>query len=231
MPRSTSRSTQLSDRALANKLIDAAEMLYATHGIGGVSLRQISSAAGSGNNYAVQYHFGTAEGLIRGILESRVPEIELKRAALLAKAKADNRLKDLRALNEVLYLPLLEHCNARGERWFPRFVQALFTSAEGLGYAIGTEQLTPISEHILDLQAALTPAVPAVLLRERHRWLAILILTSVFTRHGPVSEELERALIEHALDMATAALQAPVSKSVRTMLTEARRSAVRRTKA
>lgn len=205
-------------------------MLYATHGIGGVSLRQISSAAGSGNNYAVQYHFGTAEGLIRGILENRVPEIERRRAALLGKAKADNRLKDLRALNEVLYLPLLEHANDRGERWFPRFVQALFTSAEGLSYATGTEQLAPISEHILDLQGALMPGVPAPLLRERHRWLAILILTSVFTRLGPVSVELERALIEHALDMATAALQAPVSKSARALLTEARPPAVRRSK-
>jgi AcrR family transcriptional regulator len=206
------------DTALADRLIDAAEMLYATHGIGGASLRQISAAAGTANNYAVQYHFGDMAGLIRAVLEKRTPDIERRRAALLAKAKEAGLLSDLRALNEVLYRPLIEHESPDGERWFARFLLALFTSPAGLKLARGTEQLAPISAHILDLQCAANPAVPELLVRERHRMIVTMLLMSVLNRHEPFNEGLDAALVDNALDMATAALGAPVSKAVRAKL-------------
>ena len=205
------------DASLALRLIDAAERLYGAHGIGGASLRQISAAAGTANNYAVQYHFGDQGGLIRAILEDRIPEIERGRAALLAKAKAAGRLGDLRALNEVLYRPLIEHTNADGEPLFARFVLALLTSEVGLPFASGTAELSPVSDHILDLQAAANPAVPARLLRERHRMIVTMILMSVLNRHVLFQDD-RSALFDNALDMATSALGAPVSKAVRARL-------------
>jgi AcrR family transcriptional regulator len=218
-----SRSAQRhrSDASLADRLIDAAEMLYAKNGVGGASFRQITAEAGTANNYAVQYHFGDLAGLIRAILEKRMPEIERRRAALLAKAKQAERLGDLRALNEVLYRPLIEYTNARGERWFARFVLALFTSPIGLSLASGTEGQAPVSEHILDLQFAANPSVPAALLRERHRMIVTMILMTVLNRHKPFDNQSDAALIDNALDMATAALSAPVSKTVRSMLKKA----------
>lgn len=209
------------DDPLADRLIDAAEQLYATHGLGGASLRQISTAAGSDNNFAVQYHFGDAAGLIRAVLEKRMPELERRRAALLAKAKAAGKLGDLRTLNDVLYRPLIEHTNDAGERWFGRFVLALFSAPSGLTNAEGTEQLAPVSAHILDLQCAAAPTVPAALLRERHRLVVIMILMSVFNRREPLGDAVDAALIENVLDMATAGLGAPVSKSVRAALKKA----------
>jgi AcrR family transcriptional regulator len=206
------------DASLAARLVDAAEALYGAHGIGGASLRQISAAAGTANNYAVQYHFGDQAGLIRAVLEQRMPEIERRRAALLAKAKAAGRLGDLRALNEVLYRPLIEHTSASGEHLFARFVLALLTSEMGLQLSSGTEELSPVSDHILDLQAAAIPDVPARLLRERHRLIVTMILMSVLNRHTLFAAEHEAALIEHVLDMATSALSAPVSKAVRSAL-------------
>lgn len=215
MPRSAPHNR--SDTSLADRLIDAAEVLYAKRGLGGASLRQISAAAGTANNYAVQYHFGDTAGLIRALLEKRMPEVERRRAALLAQANAAGRMNDLRTLNEVLYRPLIEHTNARGERCFARFVLALFSSADGLGLVTGTEQLAPISEHILELQLAAIPALPATLLRARHRLIVVMILMSVLHAREPSPAQAE-ALIDDALDMATAALSAPVSKSVRAML-------------
>jgi AcrR family transcriptional regulator len=203
--------------ALPDRLIDAAEVLYATHGLAGASLRQISAAAGTANNYAVQYHFGDAAGLIRALLEKRMPELERRRAALLAQAAAAGQLHDLRVLNEVLYRPLIEYANPQGERWFPRFVLALFSSSSGLMYLAGTEQLAPISQHILDLQSAAMPTIPASLLRERHRLVVVMILVSVFNPREPIAGRGEAAL-DDALDMATAALNAPAGKSARAML-------------
>jgi AcrR family transcriptional regulator len=213
----TPRHTRLDD-SLADRLIDAAERLYATHGVGGASLRQISAEAGTANNFAVQYHFGDVSGLIRALLEKRMPEIERRRAALLAKAKAAGQLSDLRALNEVLYRPLIEHQGPDGERWFARFVLALFSASNGIAHAGGTEQLAPVSAHILDLQSAAAPDVPLALLRERHRLIVVMILMSVFNRLEPLGHQHDAALIDNVLDMATAALSAPVAKSVRSML-------------
>jgi len=42
-----------------DKLMDAAERLYAEHGFAAVSIRQISDAAGQRNKSIVQYHFST----------------------------------------------------------------------------------------------------------------------------------------------------------------------------
>jgi len=47
--------------------------LFGERGSDGVSLRQISSAAGTANNYAVQYHFGDLLRLIRAITKKRMP--------------------------------------------------------------------------------------------------------------------------------------------------------------
>lgn len=213
MSRSVPRNR--SDASLAERLIDAAEMLYATHGIGGASLRQISAAAGTANNYAVQYHFGDMAGLIRAVLGKRMPEIELQRATLLAQAKTADRLSDVRALNEVLYRPLMEHKSPSGERRFARFVLSLFTSPVGLESTRGSEQLAPVSAHVLDLQAAALPTVPALLLRERHRMIGTMVLMTIVNRHALFDERADAALIDNALDMATAALSAPVSKVAR----------------
>ena len=43
----------------ALQLLLAAERLFAEHGLAGVSLRQISIEAGSSNNSAIRYHFGS----------------------------------------------------------------------------------------------------------------------------------------------------------------------------
>ena len=51
----------------------AAERLFALHGIDGVSLRQIAAEAGSANNSAVHYHFGSKTGLIAAIFRTGSP--------------------------------------------------------------------------------------------------------------------------------------------------------------
>ena len=119
---------------------------------------------------------------------------------------------------------MVEYTNARGERWFARFLLSLSTSPVGLELAHGTSQLAPISEHIIDLQVAANPAVPVILLRERHRMIVTMILMTLLNRHAPFDDHFDAAVIDDALDMATAALSAPVSKAVRSML---KKSAVR----
>jgi AcrR family transcriptional regulator len=207
------------DTSVADRLIEAGEALYGRHGLEGVSLRQISIAAGTGNNYAVQYHFGSAAGLIRAILMKRLPEIEVRMARILATTKAAGRLGETRFLVEILFRPLFELLNSRGERAHARFILALLSSPVGTQHFVGLLNIMPMADHVFDLLHAANPDVAPRLLRERQRLTTILVLTSVFNRNTPYDDEaFDAALIDNALEMASAGLSAPVGDGVRRML-------------
>jgi AcrR family transcriptional regulator len=88
------------------RLIETAERLFALHGADGVSLRRVSTVAAQHNNYAVQYHFGSKEGLLKAVFAHRLPRIDAMRSRLLAEATAEADALTVRALIEVLLRPL-----------------------------------------------------------------------------------------------------------------------------
>lgn len=67
-------------------LLDAAERLFAEHGIAGVSDRKIAEGAGNSNHSAVGYHFGGREGLLRALLERHQEQLVQMRRDLLDAA-------------------------------------------------------------------------------------------------------------------------------------------------
>jgi AcrR family transcriptional regulator len=87
------------------RLIDAAELLFAEHGVGGVSLREINRAAGAKNAVAVQYHFGDREGILRAINAKHFPAIDARRHAMLDEYEAQGN-DDIRALAAAWVRPL-----------------------------------------------------------------------------------------------------------------------------
>ena len=104
------------------KLILAAERLFAEHGLSGVSLREINEAAGSRNASAVHYHFGSREGVVRAIVEHRVPAIGARRAVLLEELRNEKRGADIRALLNCLIKPLVAELLPRPEgNYYLRF--------------------------------------------------------------------------------------------------------------
>ncbi|MFI5719464.1 TetR/AcrR family transcriptional regulator [Nocardia sp. NPDC051750] len=86
------------------QLVLTAERLYAIHGLDGVPLRRIGDEAGMGNKSAVQYHFGSKQGLIEAILLNRVEDLTRRRRLLEARVPAG----DLRRVVEAHQLPLME---------------------------------------------------------------------------------------------------------------------------
>lgn len=203
---------------MVERLVDAGEALFGLHGVEGVSLRQVSAAAGTGNNYAVQYHFGDVEGLVLGILARRMPVIEARRAERLAKARDGGRI-ETRALMDILYRPLIDHVDARGERAYARFVLALqhWSPRSQTMETIG--QAMPAAVEVLQLLAAANPDVPLALLLERQRLAAIMVLTSLVARRKPWNgDAADAAMIDNVLDMASAAISAPISPSTRELV-------------
>src|SRR5688572_22700399 len=101
----------------ARALIEAAERLIATQGLG-VPLREIGQAAGSANKVAVQYHFGDRQRLIEAVFEYRLPRLEAERSARLGDVEVDGRLAEPGALLDVLFRPIAELTDEEGRRSF-----------------------------------------------------------------------------------------------------------------
>jgi AcrR family transcriptional regulator len=69
------------------RMILIGEVVFADHGIAGASMREIASKAGQKNHYAVQYHFGSREGLVKAIFDYRMQQMEPARQAMLEQAE------------------------------------------------------------------------------------------------------------------------------------------------
>ena len=106
------------------RLILAAERLFAEYGIDAVSLRQVNAAAGQRNASASHYHFGSKEALIEAILEHRMPAINQRRLELLEELEATDRAAEPRALVEAIVRPLAEHLDD-GAGHYVRFLAAV----------------------------------------------------------------------------------------------------------
>src|SRR5258705_11018897 len=76
-------------------ILVAAERLYAEHGVFAVSNRQVSEAAGQGNNAAVGYHFGTKTDLVRAIEQKHRASIERLLERMVAPTGDSTELRGL----------------------------------------------------------------------------------------------------------------------------------------
>src|SRR5258706_13406180 len=93
-----------SSETTRDRLISAAEQLFAARGIDAVSLREINRASGARNAIAVQYHFEDRAGVVRAVLQKHRPDVEARRHALLDQCEADGE-PDLRSLAAALVRP------------------------------------------------------------------------------------------------------------------------------
>lgn len=113
----------------AMQLLLAAERLFAQRGIDGVALRQIAAAAGSANNSAVTYYFGSKLGLLEAIFSFRVNDLSRRRELLRARLDPD----DLFGAVEAHIVPLLELAEDAGSSYLA-FVEQL----QRVGHAVIT---------------------------------------------------------------------------------------------
>jgi AcrR family transcriptional regulator len=87
------------------RILDAAETLFAQYGFGGTSLRQVTSQADV-NIAAVNYHFGSKENLVNEVFRRRMDEMSAQRLQRLQTAVAE-RPDDLEAVLAAFVEPAL----------------------------------------------------------------------------------------------------------------------------
>lgn len=89
-----SRSAPTSPPSTKERILDAAEQLFAQHGFAGASLRQVTSRADV-NLAAVNYHFGSKDKLIEEVFRRRLDILNGHRLDALANLREDATLEDV----------------------------------------------------------------------------------------------------------------------------------------
>lgn len=195
------------------RLIAAGEKLIGEYGLEGLSLRQVSVEAGLRNHYAVQYHFGDADGLVRAIIASRSPELEERRKDILAQCETEDRLST-RDLLETFFRPLIESVGEDGIPHFARFTVALHRAPNGWQPLDEMMFLMPVTVRMLDLLQSANPHLPAPVIWQRMRPISLMVLTyACGSTVMSAPPEYRENVLENLLDMAAAALAVPVKET------------------
>ncbi|MCP4035997.1 MAG: TetR/AcrR family transcriptional regulator [bacterium] len=115
------------------RLLRAAESLFARRGIDAVSMRSICAEAQQRNNTALQYHFGSKEKLVEAVLTARMEVINGHRQAMLDQLLREGRQGDLRCLVSAVVAPFTQQlAGGEGGRDYVRFTAQLFSRGDAL---------------------------------------------------------------------------------------------------
>lgn len=107
------------------RLLEQGALLFARHGVAGVTARQLHEAIGARNESALHYHFGGKEGLALEILRTHLEAVEARRSRLVATIVAGSRERDLRALVHALASPMADDLDSPLGRAHLRLVARL----------------------------------------------------------------------------------------------------------
>jgi AcrR family transcriptional regulator len=131
--------------AARTALITAAEQLFASKGVDGVSLREIMRQAGQRNSTALQYHFGDRDGLVRALMDKHSIAVSIRREALLDRLEAA-MAPSLREVADAFVAPLVAKlADPDGGREFLRVAAQL---VNGSDRRIDADQ--PVAELVYD---------------------------------------------------------------------------------
>jgi AcrR family transcriptional regulator len=170
------------DRAHTTRglILAAAERLFAEHGVVAVSNRQVSEAAGQGNNAAVGYHFGSKADLVRAIARRHLARIEDRRQRMVTEI-ADNA--DVRDWVACWVRPVTEHLAEVGSpTWFARFGAQVMTDP-ALRPVI--EEETRFSPSLMRITSGLDdclPDLPPAVRSERYDATRLLLVHMIAER-------------------------------------------------
>lgn len=167
-------------------ILTTAERLFAEHGVFAVSNRQVSEAAGQGNNAAVGYHVGTKLDLVRAIVRKHSEQIERLRTQMLDEV-GDSA--DARQWVACLVRPITDHLDALGSpTWFARFGAQAMTDP-GLREIMLEESLSsPSLRAILDGLNRSLPDLPVEVRLERGDMARQLMVHMVAERERALAE-------------------------------------------
>ena len=200
----TERATSTQEAILA-----AAERLYAEHGMFAVSNRQVSEAAGQGNNAAVGYHFGTKADLVRAIEQKHRGPVEELRDQMVSELDGSAEMRDWVAC---LVRPLTEHLEALGNpTWYARFAAQAMTDPAYYNIIVKGALSSPSLVQVVDGINRCLPDLPAEVRFERNVMARNLLMHTCAERERSMTESSWQAVGSGLIDAIVGLWMAPVT--------------------
>ena len=135
------------------RIMAAAEMLFAERGFAATSLRAIATAAGV-NLAATHYYFGSKQGLLAATLHARVTPINEGRLRALDELEANPATMSVDTVMGAFFLPVVSG-ELKGA--LPRIMARIHAEPEDLIRPLLEQEFLPVSERFV---AALRPLLP-----------------------------------------------------------------------
>lgn len=196
--------------ATKERLLREAERLFARHGLYRVTVREITQAAGQRNVSAVNYHFGSREGVLDAILVRHGDPTDDERGKLLVALGEGASTRDLMA---ALILPYGAHLQSAEGRDYLRIV-AQMTTAFG-AWREDRPGTGPRVREILAMLETRPPEVPEPIRRERVVEM-IMLMTAAMAERARAIESGEALVIDeptflaNLTDVLVGVLEAPL---------------------
>ncbi len=202
-----------------DKLLDAATRAFAEHGVFNASLIEITRQAGQRNRSALNYHFGSRDGVLCAVLERHVEFLARREGELLAVASR-SPTADVEPVIEAIVRPAAELAESG---WRGRCYLLIIAELAGEDPASFSPSLASALDRtggydVYALLATRMADVSDTVRVERFALITTFILRSVADRaralgrgrrHGRPQLEYE-AFVRNLVAMAAAAMAAPV---------------------
>jgi len=155
-------------------IMAVAERLFAERGVFAVSNRQISEAAGQGNNAAVGYHFGTKTDLIRAIVREHSGAMDEIRRPLLARHDGSGQVRDWVVCT---VSPITRHlATLAAPSWYARFAAQLMTDPTLRAVVIDDVLDSPTIRQAIDGLNRCLPDLPAQVRTDRKDMVRTMVV-------------------------------------------------------
>ena len=138
-------------QATRDRILDAAEKLFAERGYHGVSLRDVTGAADV-DVALVSYHFGNKQGLLDAVLLRRAAELNDERLALLDAVQAEGlrRPPKLEEIIDAFTRPLLDRSTRGSPGWKSYFALiAEINNSPEFGGVLMTRYFDPVVQRFI----------------------------------------------------------------------------------
>jgi AcrR family transcriptional regulator len=195
------------------RILGAAETLFARHGFAGASLRQVTSAANV-NLAAVNYHFGSKDNLIEEVFRRRLDELNARRLDALATALASGTPKLEDILGAFIRPALALSLDDSGGHAFMRVLARAYAEHDDRLRKFLSDNYGHVLREFAVAFARLLPHLDKEELYWRLDFITGALTHSMadfgpMKRRGPVSEDAHRErAAEHLIRFAVAGLRA-----------------------